>query len=403
MDPHQTLPPHQTPPRHAASANPAAATSERGDSPLDGLLEICVRRKASDLYLTYGSPPCIRIDDRIEKAGDAPLGDEDIQCAMAWLLAPEQLRTYQATLEMNVAIAWRGRSRFRVNVYRQQQHDAVVIRRVETEIPTLESLRLPDTYRRLAMMRRGLVLVAGQTGCGKSTSLAAMIGHRNASGEGHIITLEDPIEFVHEHRGCIISQRDIGIDTHSLHAALKNALRQQPDVILIGEIRDRETMEYAINFSETGHLCLATLHANNASQAIERAINFFPEEVHQRMLYTLSNNLRGILAQRLIAGARGGRRLLVETMLNEGLVSSLIQEGKFKDIRGIMEKNRALGMQTFDQALLELYTAGQITESVALAEADNASVIRLAVKQKNVASDLHNVSAVEQRLKDNPF
>jgi twitching motility protein PilU len=346
----------------------------------DNLLQTAIQERASDIYLTYGCPPCMRINDEISPMGDVLLSDEDLDAILSELIDEDKVDEFESTLEMNTAINWNERARFRINAFKQQQHTAVVIRRIQTHIPTLESLSLPQPYAQLVMEKRGLVLVVGPTGSGKSTSLAAMLGYRNTFGHGHIITIEDPIEFVHSHQGCIISQRDVGIDTYSYGLALKNALRQCPDVVLIGEIRDRETMEHAINFSETGHLVLATLHAKNSSQAIERIVNFFPEEKHQQLLLNLSLNIRGILSQRLVRRIKGGRAVAAEVMLNQGLIRNLIEEGKPKEIKEIMEKNRSLGMQTFEQTLLDMYRAGEISEEVAIQEADNPSNLKLQIR-----------------------
>lgn len=346
----------------------------------DNLFQAAVDHKASDIYLTYGCPPCLRINDVINPLGEQLLDDEALDNLLSSIIDKDKLDEFEGTLEMNTAINWQNRARFRINAFKQQQHTAIVIRRIQTDIPSLESLHLPKAYGELAMIRRGLVLVVGPTGSGKSTSLASMIQHRNTYGHGHIITIEDPIEFVHSHGGCIISQRDVGIDTYSYALALKNALRQTPDVVLIGEIRDRETMEQALNFSETGHLVLATLHTKNASQAIERIINFFPEEKHAQLLLNLSLNLRGVLSQRLVPTTKGQRTVAVEVMLNQGLIRNLIEEGKPKEIKDIMEKNRSLGMQSFEQALLELFRAGEITEDTALHEADNPANLKLQIR-----------------------
>lgn len=347
---------------------------------LNDLLDRMVTQKASDLYLTFDCPPCLRINDDIVPYGNDKLNDATLARLLGELVDAEKADEFESTLELNTAINWQGKARFRINAFKQQQHTAIVIRRIQTNIPTIESLGLPKEYGKLAMEKRGLILVVGQTGSGKSTSLAAMLGHRNTYGRGHIITIEDPIEFVHEHKGCLISQRDVGIDTYSYGLALKNALRQCPDVMLIGEIRDRETMEHAINFSETGHLCLATLHAKNASQAIERIINFFPEEKHAQLLLNLSLNLKGVLSQRLVKTRAGSRIAAIEVMLNQGLVKNLIEEGKPKEIKEVMEKSRGMGMQTFEQALLDLYSAGTIDEDVAIAEADNPSNLKLQIR-----------------------
>lgn len=345
-----------------------------------------IEMKGSDLYITHGHPPSVRVIDKIITLSDEPLTDEMIEAMLAEILPEDKLDEFQSTFELNTGFALKGQARFRINVFRQQMHPGMVIRRIQTDIPSPESLNLPKVYSDLVMERRGLILVVGTTGSGKSTSLAAMIGHRNQHGEGHVITIEDPIEFVHEHRNCIITQRDLGIDTYSFGMALKNALRQRPDVVLIGEIRDRETMEHAINFAETGHLCLATLHANNANQAIERILNFFPEEKHKQVLTNLAHNVKGILSQRLVQNLAGTRSIAVEVLLNRGLVKNLIEEGKTKEIKEIMEKNRDQGMQTFDQCLYDLYAREEISEEVAIAESDNPANIRLNIKQHQMSN-----------------
>lgn len=347
---------------------------------LSTLLDAMIAKDAADLYLTKGCPATLRLNDKLEKIGD-PLTGEHITALIREVLTPEQFQVYEQTWEFNSAYHWNDQARFRVNVFRQQQEPGVVIRRISTKIPSFTDLNLPEAYQKLAMEKRGLVLLVGPTGSGKSSSLAAMVGHRNRNSHGHIITIEDPIEFIHFHDGCIITQRDVGIDTISFEAALKNALRQRPDVVLIGEIRDRDAMEHAINFAETGHLCLATLHANNSYQAIERVLSFFPEEKHRQVLMNLALNLRGILSQRLLPNKYGRRSIATEIMLNEGLVKQLIEEGKIKEIRTIMEKNRDMGMQSFDQSLLDLFIRGEITEEQALAESDNAPGLRLQISQ----------------------
>jgi twitching motility protein PilU len=353
---------------------------------LDVYFQKILEMGGSDLYMTEGMPPSVRVVDKIIPIDQDPLNDEKIEAILQELLPEDKLDEFQSTFELNTAIAWKGKARFRINVFKQQMHPGLVIRRISTDIPTPEMLNLPKVYCDLVMEKRGLLLVVGTTGSGKSTSLAAMIGHRNHNGSGHIITIEDPIEFVHQHKQCIITQRDLGIDTYSFGMALKNALRQRPDVVLIGEIRDRETMEHAINFAETGHLCLATLHANNANQAIERILNFFPEEKHRQVLVNLAHNIRGILSQRLVTNLNGTRSLAVEVLLNRGLVKNLIEEGKTKEIKDVMEKNRDQGMQTFDQCLLELYTKGEIAEEVAIAESDNPANVKLHIKQQQMGT-----------------
>jgi twitching motility protein PilU len=354
---------------------------------INSLLSEMVRCKASDLYLTYASAPCFRIDDEIKPYHEATLTDEDIQCFLEQLLSAEQLDEFHSTLELNVAHHFDHFARFRINAFRQQGHNGIVIRRIETIIPTIESLNLPPIYSDLVMMKRGLILVSGQTGSGKSTSLAAMVAHRNAHGSGHIITVEDPIEFVHQHQKCIITQRDIGLDTYSYAQALKNALRQRPDLVVIGEVRDREVMEHAIYFAETGHLCIATIHANNASQTIERVLNFFPEERHPQILLNLALNLRATLSQRLVPTLAGGRTLALEVMLNRGLIKNHIEQGKVRQLRELIEKGTGEGMQTFEQHLFDLYQRGIISEEAALAESDNDASLRLMMQSVDKPKD----------------
>lgn len=344
-------------------------------------LETMVAHKASDLYLTFDCPPSLRITDRIEKQSNTPLTDADLERYMRQLIQDHQIDEFESTLELNTAISWNTQARFRINLYKQRQHIAITIRRIQTDIPTSEMLGLPEIYSTLIMQKRGLILVVGPTGSGKTTSLASMIGYRNQHGYGHIITVEDPIEYVHAHRHCIVSQRDVGIDTYSFSLALKNALRQRPDVVVIGEIRDREVMEQALYFAETGHLCIATIHASNSNQAIERTLNFFPEESHQQIRLNLSLNMRAILSQRLVVNTVGGRSLAVEVMLNNGLIKQLIEEGKIRQIKDMIEKGGDEGMVTFDQSLYQLFRSGTIAPDVALAEADNPANLRLIIKQ----------------------
>ena len=386
MDPQETTPPPQ-------------ARSSGYTLKLDDIFQACLQQQASDIYLTYGTPPCLRVGDKITPYRPEVLDDITLEYFLSTLLSEQELNEFESTLEINTSVNWQNRARFRINAYRQQQHTALVIRRIETQIPEAEALGLPKAYQELAMLKRGLILIVGQTGCGKSTSLAAMLHHRNLHGTGHIITIEDPIEFIHTPINCIISQRDIGIDTYSYGMALKNALRQKPDVILIGEIRDRDAMEHALNFSETGHLCLATLHSNNASQTIERILGFFPEEKHPQVLLNLSMNLRGILAQRLVPTIEENFVPATEVMLNEGLISRLIMEGNIKEIHDVMEKNREVGMQTFDQHLVDMYHDGIISKEVVFAECDNASSAKLSIKQKETADQLRREnSAIPDRF-----
>lgn len=356
------------------------------------LLEAMVTRRASDLYITHGAPASLRINDVIAPINRANLTDDDIARFISQLLTAEQADEFHSTFELNMALNFNDVARFRVNVFRQQAHDGIVIRRIENNIPNFETLRLPAIYGELAMEKRGLILVSGQTGSGKSTSLAAMVGHRNTYGQGHIITVEDPIEFVHQHGKCIVTQRDVGLDTYSYALALKNALRQRPDMVVIGEVRDREVMEQAIYFAETGHLCIATIHANNASQTIERVINFFPEERHAQILLNLSLNLRATLSQRLMRTIDGGRTLALEIMLNRGLIKQHIELGKIRQLREMIEKGATDGMQTFDQHLLRLYAQGTISEEVALAESDSVANLRLQIQNLKVHNRDFNVS-----------
>lgn len=347
---------------------------------LHALLQEMSLRDASDLYLTKGRPAMLRSGSTLSPIGEI-LDGATINDMIRQVLTADQYQQYLRDWEFNSAYHFNDQARFRINAFRQQQEPGMVVRRISTKIPNFDDLNLPSAYQKLAMEKRGLVLLVGPTGSGKSSSLAAMVGYRNQNGSGHIITIEDPIEFIHQHQGCIITQRDVGIDTVSFEAALKNALRQRPDVVLIGEIRDRDAMEHAINFAETGHLCLATLHANNSYQAVERVLSFFPEEKQKQVLMNLALNLRGILSQRLLPNKQGKRSIAVEIMLNEGLVRQLIEEGKVKDIRAVMEKNHDMGMQSFDQSLLALYQRGEITEEQALAESDNAPGLRLQISQ----------------------
>ena len=338
---------------------------------------------ASDLYLTFGAKPTLRVLDKLINASDIVLNDEHIARYITELVPPDKQELFQKSWELNTAYHYNEQSRFRVNLYRQQGHAALVVRRIHMRIPTLDELGLPSSYADNALQKRGLILIAGPTGSGKSTSLAAMIGHRNRNGHGHIITVEDPIEFIHQHDQCIVSQRDVGVDTHSYSAALKHALRQQPDMVVIGEVRDREVMEQALHFAETSHLCVATIHANNSSQAIERVLNFFPEEAHQQVLLNLALNLRAIFSQRLVANLEGSESLALEIMLNRGLIRQLIMEGKIPEVKDMIERGASDGMQTFDQALFKLYKDRVISEEMAYAEADSPTNLRVIIGKEN--------------------
>jgi twitching motility protein PilU len=345
------------------------------------LLKKMVERNGSDLFLTKGFPPAIKVDGTIHKATDAPLtGDQSAMMVRA-IMNDKQIKEFDATKECNFAIAPQGIGRFRVSAFIQQGHVGAVLRTITTEIPTLQELELPPILKDVVMNKRGICLIVGGTGSGKSTTLAAMIGHRNENSRGHIVSIEDPVEYVHPHKGCVITQREVGLDTESWHAALKNTLRQAPDVILIGEIRDRETMEYAIQFAETGHLCLATLHANSANQALDRIINFFPEERRQQLLMDLSLNAKAIISQRLIPREGGiGRIASMEVLLNTPLIADLVFKGEVGKIKEIMAKSTRLGMQTFDQSLFGLYEDGFISYEEAMRNADSKNELRLKVK-----------------------
>ena len=345
------------------------------------LLKKMVERNGSDLFITKGFPPAIKVDGTIHKATDSPLTADQSAMMVRAIMNDKQIKEFDATKECNFAIAPQGIGRFRVSAFIQQGYVGAVLRTITTEIPTLHELDLPPILKDVVMNKRGICLIVGGTGSGKSTTLAAMIGHRNENSRGHIVSIEDPVEYVHPHRGCVITQREVGLDTESWHAALKNTLRQAPDVILIGEIRDRETMEYAIQFAETGHLCLATLHANSANQALDRIINFFPEERRQQLLMDLSLNARAIISQRLIPREGGiGRIAAMEIMLNTPLIADLIFKGEVGQIKEIMAKSTRLGMQTFDQSLFYLYEDGIISYEEAMRNADSKNELRLRVK-----------------------
>jgi twitching motility protein PilU len=345
------------------------------------LLRALVARKGSDLFLTAGFPPAMKVDSKMTPVSQQALTMQHTAMLVRSIMNDRQAAEFESTKECNFAIAPAGIGRFRVNCFIQQGAVGAVLRVITTTIPNFEDLRLPAVLKDIAMTKRGLVLFVGGTGSGKSTSLAAMIGYRNENSHGHIVTIEDPVEFVHPHKNCIITQREVGVDTESWEAALKNTLRQAPDVILIGEIRDREVMEHAVAFAETGHLCLGTLHANNSNQAMDRIINFFPEERRQQLLMDLSLNLKAVVSQRLIPVREGkGRAAAVEVMLNSPLISDLIFKGEVHEIKEIMKKSRELGMQTFDQALFDLYEAGRISYEDALRFADSTNEVRLNIK-----------------------
>ena len=345
------------------------------------LLRKMREQDGSDLFITANFPPAIKVDGTVHKATDTPLTAAQSAMMVRSIMNDKQIKEFDATKECNFAISPQGIGRFRVSAFVQQGMIGAVLRTITTDIPTLEELELPPILKDVVMNKRGLCIVVGGTGSGKSTTLAAMIGHRNANSHGHIVSIEDPVEYVHPHIGCVITQREVGVDTDTWHAALKNTLRQAPDVILIGEIRDRETMEYGIQFAETGHLCLATLHANSANQAMDRIINFFPEERRPQLLMDLSLNTKAFIAQRLIPRESGiGRIAAMEIMLNTPLVQDLIFKGEVGQIKEIMAKSTRLGMQTFDQALFTLYETGSITYEEAMRNADSKNELRLRIK-----------------------
>ena len=345
------------------------------------LLRTVVQKGGSDLFITAGAAPSLKVNGAMDAMSNQKLSPQHTQVLVRSLMNDKQSAEFDATQECNFAISLPGVSRFRVNAFTQRGSVGVVLRRIESDIPALKDLNLPDVLEEISMTKRGLVIFVGATGSGKSTSLAAMVGHRNQNSKGHIITIEDPIEFVHNHRNCIVTQREVGVDTDSYGIALKNTLRQAPDVILIGEIRDRETMEYAIAFAETGHLCLSTLHANSTNQALDRIINFFPEERRQQLLMDLSLNLKSLISQRLIPLAAGeGRIAAVEVMINTPLMSDMIFKGQVHEIKELISKSTELGMQTFDQALFNLFEAGKITIEDALRNADSVNDLRLKIK-----------------------
>jgi twitching motility protein PilU len=345
------------------------------------LLKKMVEKEGSDLFLTCGFPPAIKVDGTIHKATDTPLSADQSAMMVRAIMNDKQIKEFDSTKECNFAIAPQGIGRFRVSAFIQQGYVGAVLRTITTEIPTLEGMDLPPILKDVVMNKRGLVIVVGGTGSGKSTTLAAMIGHRNENSKGHIVSIEDPVEYVHPHKGCVITQREVGVDTETWHAALKNTLRQAPDVILIGEIRDSETMLYGIQFSETGHLCLATLHANSANQALDRIINFFPEERRNQLLMDLSLNTKALVSQRLIPRETGvGRIAAMEIMLNSPLIADLIFKGEVGQIKEIMAKSTRLGMQTFDQSLFTLYEEGIISYEEAMRNADSKNELRLRIK-----------------------
>jgi twitching motility protein PilU len=355
---------------------------------IQALLKTLASQDGSDLYLSTGAPPCAKFNGVLKPLGSEALKPGEVAKIAADIMDAEQRIDFERDLEMNLAMSLPGVGRFRVNIFKQRNEVSIVARNIKLEIPRFEDLKLPPVLLDVVMQKRGLVLFVGATGSGKSTSLAALIDYRNRNSSGHIITIEDPVEYIHRHKKSIINQREVGVDTRSFKAALKNTLRQAPDVILIGEIRDRETMEHALAFADTGHLAISTLHANNANQALDRIINFFPEDRRPQLLNDLGNNLQAFVSQRLVATQDGKRRAAVEVMLGTPTIRDFIHRGEFAELKGIMEKSTNLGMQSFDQALYELAIEGAISEEQALKNADSQNNVRLRLK-------LHREGGVE--------
>jgi twitching motility protein PilU len=365
---------------------------------MQDLLRRMVEKKGSDLFITAGFPPAIKIDGEIRPQSDRSLTPEQSASLVRAIMNDRQTKEFDGTKECNFAIAPPGIGRFRVSAFVQQGHTGAVVRTINAKIPSLEELELPPILKDVVLSKRGLVILVGGTGSGKSTSLAAMVGYRNEKTRGHIVTIEDPVEYVHAHRGCVVTHREVGVDCDSWHTALRNTLRQAPDVILIGEIRDRETMEYGVQFAETGHLVLATLHANSSNQAIDRMINFFPEERREQLLMDLSLNIRALISQRLIPRETGsGRIAAMEIMLASPLISDLIFKGEVAKIKEVMSRSNRLGMKTFDQALFDLYESGLISYEDALRNADSKNELRLRVKLES-KREMKNPEAGGQAL-----
>jgi len=367
---------------------------------IHNLLRGMLSKKASDMFITTGFPPAFKVDGKMTAVSPQALTAQHTQELARSIMNDKQAAAFEATHECNFAISPPGIGRFRVNVFLQQQRVGMVLRTITTKIPDFDEMGLPPVLKDVVMTKRGLVILVGGTGSGKSTTLAAMIGYRNKNSYGHIITIEDPVEYVHEHINCIVTHREVGVDTDSWEAALKNTLRQAPDVILIGEIRDRETMEHAVAFAETGHLCLATLHANSANQALDRIINFFPEERRAQLLMDLSLNTKALISQRLIPNKNGtGRAAAFEILLNSPLIADLIFKGEVHQIKEVMSKSREIGMQTFDQALFALYEADQISYEEALKNADSLNDLRLNIKLNSQKSKDRDVMSGIDNLK----
>ncbi|MHC8334004.1 PilT/PilU family type 4a pilus ATPase [Pseudomonas sp. LB3P25] len=358
---------------------------------IDALLMLLASQNGSDLYLSTGAPPCARFEGALKPVADQPFKPGEIAAIAASVMDAEQRLEFDRELEMNLAISLTGVGRFRVNIFKQRNDVSIVARNIKLDIPRFEDLKLPSVLLETVMLKQGLMLFVGATDSGKSTSLAALIDYRNRHSSGHIITIEDPVEYIHRHKKSIINQREVGVDTRSFHAALKNTLRQAPDVVLIGEIRDRETMEHALAFADTGHLVISTLHAHNAHQALDRIINFFPEERRPQLLHDLGNNLKAFVSQRLVRTRDGQRRAAVEVMLGTPTIGDLIRRNEFSELKGIMEKSGDVGMQTFDGALFDLVAEGAIDEAEALKYADSVNNLRLRLK-------LHEDTTATQKL-----
>jgi len=360
------------------------------------LLTIMVKQDASDLYITAGMAPCYRINSQVTPLKQPPL--TSIQCEQLAnaTMSEKQRAEFSENWEMNLAIAYEGLGRFRVNIFKQRGDVGMVIRKITTDVPTVDELRLPEIFKEIIMNKRGLIIMVGATSSGKSTSLAAMIDHRNRNSAGHIITIEDPIEFVHKHRKSVITQRELGTDTHDFKQALKNTMRQAPDLILVGEIRDRETMEHALTFAETGHVCVATLHANNSNQALERIRNFFPEEMHTQIQLNLAMNMKAILSQRLVRTVDGGRTVAIEILINNSRIADQIGKWDIMGIKETMEQGGNYGMNTFDQALLELWRSGRISEVEAMKNADAVNDLRLKMKMAKLEGNEETETRIDQ-------
>lgn len=366
---------------------------------INDLLKLMLGRKGSDLFITSDFPPAMKVDGKVTKVSPQPLTAAHTMALARSVMNDKQAAEFERTKECNFAIAPPGVGRFRVNAFVQQGKVGMVMRVIPTVLPTIDGLGVPEVLKEVAMSKRGLVILVGATGSGKSTTLAAMLDWRNEQSFGHIVTIEDPVEFVHLHKNCVVTQREVGLDTESWQSALKNTLRQAPDVILMGEVRDRDAMEHAIAFAETGHLCLCTLHANSANQALDRVINFFPEDRHQQLLMDLSLNLKGMISQRLVPKQDGkGRTAMVEIMLNTPLITDLIFKGEITEIKEIMKKSRNLGMQTFDQALFDAYETHKISYEDALRNADSVNDLRLQIKLHSQRAKTQDLSAGTEHM-----